>query len=297
MAVAADGDQTGTIGGGAVEHRMVNAARRLLDQGTLAATISRQVHDPRATEDRSGMLCGGSQTVVIFPCGNAQLEAIGAILGAIESHQAGVLELTPRQIAFLSGTAPVGTRLCHFGDKQDWVYTETLGLIPTVFIIGGGHVSLALSQVLDMLDFQIVVIDVRPQLVTLIGNPYAHKKLIIPSYSHIGEYISDGDEHYVAIMTHSHRGDETVLSELLGKRLRYLGLIGSRKKIETIFERLRTAMPQEGLNRLYAPLGLPIHSHTPAEIAVSVAAQIIQVKNSVSIGAPAARELLTDYTD
>ena len=85
---------------------------------------------------------------------------------------------------------------------------------------------------------------------------------------------------YVVIMTYGHQADEKVLGQLLRKKLRYLGLLGSPATNAIIFARLATkGFRGRALGRVRAPVGLPIHSHTPEEIAISIAAEIISIKN------------------
>jgi len=81
-------------------------------------------------------------------------------------------------------------------------------------------------------------------------------------------------------MTHSHKTDEKVAEQLADKRIRYLGVLGSRKKIEQLKAHLEPRLSVESLQRIRGPIGLPIKSHTPAEIAVSIAAELIQILNT-----------------
>jgi xanthine dehydrogenase accessory factor len=78
-------------------------------------------------------------------------------------------------------------------------------------------------------------------------------------------------------MTHSHKTDEKVAGLLVDKRVRYLGVLGSRKKIEQLKANLAHRLSDESLQRIRGPIGLPIKSHTPLEIAVSIAAELIQI--------------------
>lgn len=158
-----------------------------------------------------------------------------------------------------------------------------MGLINTAYIIGGGHVGLALSRLLAMLDFYIVVLDERAEINTFQNNTDADEK-IITAFHQIEQHIHNGEQNYVFIMTPNHRADKLVLRQLLDKKLRYLGMMGSASKVNEIFEDLR----QEGvssakLQQLHAPIGLPIKSHTSTEIAISITAQIIAIKNNVKL--------------
>ena len=112
------------------------------------------------------------------------------------------------------------------------------------------------------------------------ANVYAQEKHVV-SYNSLGKHVSEGERSYVVIMTYGHLADEKVLRQLAGKKLRYLGLLGSPAKIAQIFASLKKkGVSAASLKKVHAPVGLPIHSHTPEEIAISIAAEIIQVKNN-----------------
>jgi xanthine dehydrogenase accessory factor len=111
------------------------------------------------------------------------------------------------------------------------------------------------------------------------ANAYAHEKHVV-NYSNIGKYVGEGSGCYAVIMTFGHQADEQVLKQLAGKKLRYLGMLGSPAKIAQIFASLKKqGVSAASLKKVHAPVGLPIHSHTPEEIAISIAAEIISIKN------------------
>jgi xanthine dehydrogenase accessory factor len=282
MAVAEEGTLLGTIGGGAIEHRFVNKAETQLKNHDFFARCQRQIHNQQVTTDRSGMICGGMQTVVLYPCQpNKDLVTIKRLLQAIGNQEQGVLQISPSDIAFTAHHA-VNSQF-KFKAENEWLYKENIGLINTAYIIGGGHVGLALSRILAMLDFYIVVLDERAEINTFQTNTDANEKLII-AFHQIEQHIPDGEQNYVFIMTPNHRADEIVLRQLLAKKLGYLGMMGSTSKVNEIMQHLqKNGISSEQLQCLHAPIGLPIKSHTPAEIAISIAAEVISIKNSASI--------------
>jgi xanthine dehydrogenase accessory factor len=160
-----------------------------------------------------------------------------------------------------------------------WTFREEAGQRPVLTIIGGGHVGLALSRVMAGLDFHVRVLDDRAGLATLAANVYAQETHVV-SYRGIGRHVEEGERSYAVIMTYGHLADEKVLAQLAVKKLRYLGLLGSPAKNARIFARLRKkGVTAAQLRKVHAPVGLPIHSHTPEEIAISIAAEIISIKN------------------
>jgi len=285
MAVAEDGTLLGTIGGGAIEHRFVNKAQTKLKNHDFFALCQRQIHNQQATTDRSGMICGGMQTVALYLCQpNKDLITVKRLLQAIENQEQGILQISPSGIALTVPQKNAVNYQFKFKTEKEWLYEENIGLINTAYIIGGGHIGLALSRILAMLDFYIVVLDERAEINTFQNNTDANEKRII-AFHQIEQHIPDSEQNYVFIMTPNHRADEIVLRQLLAKKLGYLGMMGSASKVNEIIQHLqKDGISSEQLQCLHAPIGLSIKSHTPAEIAISIAAEIISIKNSASIG-------------
>ena len=103
--------------------------------------------------------------------------------------------------------------------------------------------------------------------------------MIVPDYTSMSDYIPEGPDHFVVIMTLGYRTDMEALKSLLGKSYYYLGLLGSKKKVEKMFEELiHDGIPEEILKTIHAPVGIDIKSETPEEIAISIAAELIREK-------------------
>ncbi len=283
MAVTEEGTLLGTIGGGVIEHRFVNKAQIKLKNHDFFALCQRQIHNQQATANRSGMICGGMQTVVLYPCQpNKDLVTIKRLLQVIENQEQIVLQISPSGMAFSAHHA--ANYRFKFKTENEWQYEENIGLINTAYIIGGGHVGLALSRLLAMLDFYIIVLDERTEINTFQNNNDANEKLIT-AFHQIEQHIPESEQNYVFIMTPNHRADEIVLRQLLGKKLGYLGMMGSTSKVNQIIQHLqKDGVSSEQLQSLHAPIGLPIKSHTPMEIAISIVAEVISTKNSANIG-------------
>jgi xanthine dehydrogenase accessory factor len=278
MAVAADGRLAGTIGGGIIEQKFVEQARQKLKHADTTSIIRRQIHDQRAGADCTGMICGGSQTIILYPCRKSDLTVIEYLANLDENKGRAILRLSPSSLFFIPEQHNDKPHDFQMEAENEWLYEENMGCVNTVYIIGGGHIGQALSRVLAMLDFHIVILDER----TDIDAPEANETLLV-SYGDIQPYISDGEQNYAVIMTSNHKTDKLVLKQLLNKQLFYLSMMGSNKKVNEIFAQLRQeGIPTEILATVYAPVGLPIKSHTPAEIAVSIAAEIISLKNTRS---------------
>ena len=164
---------------------------------------------------------------------------------------------------------------------------------PKLFICGGGHVAKEVAVLAAHLDFSVTVLDDRADLANRERFPTA-ENVICDSYDNLSRYI-EPDAYYV-VVTPDHKADLQCVSTILPTRYRYLGMIGSRKKVAATFENLRIAgFSEEQIKTIFAPIGLAIGAVTPAEIAFSILAQIIQEKNQHHV-ASADRKLL-EVTD
>lgn len=173
---------------------------------------------------------------------------------------------------------------CLKNDITYWkqgVYVEKLNVKNHLYIVGGGHCALALSRQMRLLtDFRIHLFDDRIDLNTFLDNEAAHEKTVV-DYAKIADIIPEGLMSYVVLMTVGYRSDEQILRGLFSKKLKYLGMLGSRSKVETMLENFKKdGFGGDFLGKIHAPIGLDIKSQTPEEIAVSIAAEIIKVKNS-----------------
>jgi xanthine dehydrogenase accessory factor len=275
MAILPSGKRFGTVGGGSAERAIVLTAEAMLAEGTPRSKIITMTHSAEAGAESSGMICSGTQVCAVIIVTPADLPAVAAISDAHKNGVSGCISITPNGLAF----EPRKTcRRSWRQNNSDWLYREQAAERPTVYLIGGGHVSLALSTILAMLDFRVVVLDNREGLETMRSNNSADECRVV-SYDKIREHITPGKSSYICIMTYGHKYDQQVLEQLAECPLAYLGMMGSEKKIEQIRHNLieRGTSP-DLLNRVYMPIGIPIGSNTPEEIAVSIAAQLIAVK-------------------
>ncbi|GGF08901.1 hypothetical protein GCM10011383_20100 [Hymenobacter cavernae] len=282
MIVNAAGAMQGSIGGGIMEHKLVQLAHERLAQPAPQSSLHRQIHNKTASKDQSGMICSGEQTILLYPVRPADEAAVQRIINALELEQAGGLTLSPAGLAFELDQDLGQDYIFSQASEEDWLYQEKLGYKNQLHIIGGGHCALALSRLMRPLDFHIRLYEDRPELNTFLANNYAHKKAVVDSYSDLATLVPEGENQYVVVMTFGYRTDDVALRALLNKNLKFLGVLGSQKKIEKMLSDYRTeGISPEQLERLHAPVGLPIKSQTPEEIAISIAAQLIAVKNGL----------------
>jgi xanthine dehydrogenase accessory factor len=158
------------------------------------------------------------------------------------------------------------------------ILIEPLQSGSSLIIFGGGHCGVALSWLASWVGFDVTVYDNRPEWATTQKHPGATKTLC-GTYDDVLSTITPSPDAFAVIMTHGHHHDGIVLRQLLNLPLKYLGMIGSAKKVHELFHDLeKEGMTQEQLKRVHAPIGIPIGSHTPEEIAVSIVAEMISVK-------------------
>ena len=277
MLVAQDGFIFGSVGGGVMEFALVEEAQQLLKEERSSVFLKKQIHKGKV-KDGSGMICSGEQTVVFHCLDFNNISTIEQILKCLEVGENGTLRLTPHSFSFSEKTL-AGQFDYQINSKEDWFFEEYIGFRETLYIVGGGHVGVAVAELLVKLGFYVVVFDNRENLNTLENNEFAHQKLVI-DYNRVGEYIKEGAESYVAIMTNKYTDDQLVLSKLIKNNYAFLGVLGSSAKLKIMWEvMLKEGFTPAELDAVHAPIGLPIKSETPEEIAVSIAAQVIQVKN------------------
>ena len=276
MAVANDGTICGTIGGGIMEHKLVEKARAMLQDNEMKIELMHQYHDKEHATDRSGMICDGNQLNAFIPITNADEKNIETIL------QEGLytIQLSPKGLSVHESVSADKNHSLQFTSNKDWLYSEKINQRPVIHIVGGGHVSLALSELMCFLGFYSKVYDDRPGLNTILQNFFANEKIVVTDYEQLGEYITDCKNDYAVIMTMGYRTDKIALQQLLQKNFYYLGMMGSEHKTEILMNELKAeGFPEESLKKIFTPIGVNIYSKTTPEIAVSIAAEIIREKN------------------
>jgi xanthine dehydrogenase accessory factor len=281
MVVDANGEMEGSIGGGAMEHKFVEMAKaKLIDEQN--SLIRKQVHNKSSGRNNSGMICSGEQTILLHLIKPTDLTTVQQIITTLEKHQQGTLTLSPSGIQYDS-SVPLHDFTFTMTSENDWKYQEKIGYKNILTIIGGGHCSLAFSNLMSQMDFYIRVYDKRNGLKTMLENHSAHEKHVLTDYAELAHLVSPGQNHYVVIMTFGYSSDDEALRAIINKNFCYLGLLGSKAKIDKMFTDYRTEnIDEQLLQRIHSPVGIPIKSQTPEEIAISIAAQIISEKNRLA---------------
>ena len=184
----------------------------------------------------------------------------------------------PQVVHFdLSGKGEGTAMIC--GGQMD-VFLEPILSPPTLYLFGAGHISQGTAAMGKMLGFRVVVIDPRPEYNNNDRFPDADA-LIVEEYESAFSKLSVDEDSYIVIYTTGHVLDEQCLDFAVGTKAKYIGMIGSKKKVKEVKERLlQKGISQQQLDRVYAPIGIGIGAETPEEIAISILAEIIKVKRT-----------------
>jgi len=171
-------------------------------------------------------------------------------------------------------------QLVEFLNNEVAIFIEPIQPLHTLVLAGAGHVGQAVAEMGKFLNFEVVVVDDRPDFASRERFPNADKIIVQDIAQALREFPIDQST-YVVIVTRGHQHDEEALYSVIDSNARYIGMIGSRRKVKLIFEDLIERGVSEGqLQQVYSPIGLDINSETVPEIAVSIAAQLVQVRNS-----------------
>lgn len=307
MLVSADGERGmerhGTIGGGAMELRVVQRATEILERqgrherepdawAERAEMHHRRRLDPDDAEDtaaaRSGMICAGRQTNLYAVLHrDRHLETAEAILNRLEKGAGGSWTLDSGGALGLDDAGLYDTDLDAARrlerDGESWIYRESLVERRRVAILGGGHCGQALARLMAGLGWHVAIWETRPALVEEIGADAELRRLAdvhrVDDFRQAGPRIDQPELTPVVVMTTDVPNDVRALYGALadGRPFPFVGAMGSEAKLVEIERRLRDlGLGDAELDRITAPVGLPVGSDTPPEIAVSVAAQLLR---------------------
>ena len=304
MLVRLDGSICGTIGGGRLEHDAVQLARTLFDKAESAIYTFDLTGSDVAGMD---MICGGKGEVWLhYFTGKAQEQSVcQAVLSALASRQkawlvteiSGPVDGNGRQFALLDESDAVhGSLQLSPALVREWsgkkasaaIFTEEYGdsrflveqirPMRTVLIFGAGHVSQQVAPLCEKMGFRVVVLDDRAEYANRSRFTAETEIRVLDSFDDwAGLPIDAGC--YLVILTRGHIHDKTVLGLALRTSAGYIGMIGSRRKRDKIYQALQEeGFTQQDINRVYSPIGLDIGAETPEELAVSIVGELIQVR-------------------
>jgi xanthine dehydrogenase accessory factor len=313
--ILGDGSYVGTIGGGLLEARVLAAAKKVFSaRAPMRLSLNLMGKDVAETD----MICGGDVDIFLEPLSaedQDQIQSFRKILDIQKRGGTGLLvtvvttdrwqkDRVPR-LFLLPGSGPIGNlpglkaateeivknmtlllkqrepRLVISRDDLGGsveLFVEPILADPILYIFGGGHVSAQIIPLASRVGFKVEVIDDRPEFADPAKFPDAAKVHQFPFEGVLGKIPVD-ESSYLVIVTRGHIHDKTVLEQCLRTKAKYIGMIGSRRKKAMIYEKLlEEGFTKSDLDRVHAPIGLDIGAETPEEIAVSIVAELIQVR-------------------
>jgi xanthine dehydrogenase accessory factor len=197
-------------------------------------------------------------------------------------------EEKPRRLHFNLNANPEYDNGLVCGGSLD-IFVEPILATPTLYLFGGGHVSLYVSKVAGLAGFETVIIDDREAFANRQRFPEASETHAGP-WEEIFPRLKPNEFSYLVIATRGHKGDLTCLRWAVHSPARYVGMIGSKRKLIEFYDVLESeGVPREPLERVYSPVGLDIGALTPQEIAVAVVAEMIAVRHNASPSVPSMR--------
>lgn len=298
MIIRESGQTEGSVGGGILEATVQKLAAGVFKN---RQSVINEFSLDKQEVANIGMTCGGNVTIYLkyIDAADADVRDIferaervrggrgrAWMITAIEQDQSFKLviysegDAEPESINARDFDALKGLfdHKSHFLGTDNVKYMVDPLIISRAFIFGGGHIGYETAAILERLDFYIAVVDDRVEFVTPQRFPQADKLIACPFDGSFSEL--DIDEHsYIIIVTRGHMHDEIVLEQALGTNAKYIGMIGSRTKRDSIYKSLlEKGFSQADIDRVHSPIGLMIGAHTPGEIAVSIAGEMIQVR-------------------
>lgn len=312
------GDQkllAGTVGGGATELAIGELAKKIIHSkksGYYRFDLDRDISEADAA------ICGGGMSILIDARPEKDIAVFEALTQSLSERIPGILLticscsepevsdltrhwLTTENKDLISGKIPpvvFETAInmlenqirddfkeikFQVENKERLAFLELIVPLPQLIIAGAGHVGKALSHLGKLLNFEVIVWDDRREFANTTNLPDADQILTGPFENSLMKFQPEKDT-FIVIVTRGHKNDADVLKNFVGSNAVYIGMIGSRKKIVQMRESFinNAWATEEQWNRIHSPIGLEIGSKTVEEIAVSIAAQLVHVRNKNS---------------
>ncbi len=310
-----DGTSTGSIGGGSLEAKVLHEGQAVIQTGQ-AMILDCELTAEDLAED--GAICGGDVKIFIepLPAGvpdllhvyqtivNIRKRGPAALLATVVSvngsfsrgrtskalidregkpivsllAEQGLIDAIRPEIDRTLRENRSRTSTIHTKGKRFDLLLEPIPSEPTVFVFGCGHISICLAPLIKTVGFRLVVADDRPSFANRDRFPQADD-VVVDRFEGLLERLAIEEHDYLVIVTRGHLHDLVVLEQALRTNATYIGMIGSRRKTRLVYEELvQRGVPRTRLGRVHAPIGLEIGAETPEEIAVSILAELIQVR-------------------
>ncbi len=297
MIIREDGSIFGTVGGGKMEASCIENG---INSIKTKKSFTYDFHLDNKDASESEMVCGGNGEILINYMDyndEINLSVMEKAVEAINNHKKGwmvtVLKEGKKQLLFLdnknnmtgeyTGSQLMKDKLSNGIERlsihsdaidDERFIVEKVHSMGKAFIFGAGHVSKETAAILDIIEFETIVLDDRSKFANKERFPNS-QIVILDTLEEIGDLGIDEDS-YILIITRGHLYDYNVLNWALKTNAYYIGMIGSKTKIKMTYEKLKKdGFTEEDLNRVHAPIGIELDAKTPGEIAVSIAGELI----------------------
>lgn len=307
MIIKKDLSISGTVGGGIIEALTIKLSKDVYEK---KCSVQKYFNLSNKEASSLGMACGGELKVLVEYIGwenNNIIETYNKLNNLRNKNENSVLitRIGKEDEQYMESEKWLCTENAFYGSENDEIQSilkiirENYKNIKTevisegknsflieparndeyVYIIGAGHVSQKLAVITKMIDFKTAVMDDRSEFANKDRFPEADEIMVIPDFKNIFDNININMQSYIIIVTRGHAYDKEVLAEALKTNAKYIGMIGSKTKIQFVYEKLREeGFNEEDLKRVHSPIGIKIKAQTPEEIAVSIAAELIEVR-------------------
>ncbi|MHC4293474.1 MAG: XdhC family protein [Planctomycetota bacterium] len=292
----------GTVGGGLNEAEMIIAAKNILPKTeNIVFTF-----DKNGSFDEEKGICGGSIEFLIETFDKKSLPFFEELSTVLKNSDKGVLIsiISPKKalvkillenIEQINTAANINLSLetiesiREIIDKEQRakinaegleIFIETISEQPTIFIFGAGHLAYYISKFVKELGFNVTVCDDRAEFANRQRFPDADK-IIVENFENLLEELKIGRNSYIVIVTKGHKCDTVVLEQALETDAKYIGMIGSKRKVATVLKKLNEkGIPEEKLKKVFSPIGISIGALTPQEIALSIVCELVKIRRA-----------------
>jgi xanthine dehydrogenase accessory factor len=299
MLVTASGARIGTVGGGCLEAEIIERAHEVL-QRRVPALSAHSLNAELAGD--YGLTCGGTAELFIEPVfGDERLAAVYAEASALMARgeravmatgidwSGGVVKAISSPDHLIGADNELMRRaigefdsMSELPNLENGVLVEPISGKPRLVVFGAGHVGARVAEAAAFAGWRVTVADDRADFADASRLPFAERAVVCDFHDVVSAVQPDADT-YVVIATRGHQHDVVLAGQLVPRPLRYLGMLGSRRKVALTAKVLREwGLTDEAIENVHAPVGLSIGADTPEEIAVSVVAEMISVRRAGS---------------
>lgn len=293
LLVTASGARFGTVGGGCLEAEVIEKAMDVLER-RVPALSTHSLNNELAGD--YGLTCGGTAEIFIEPVypdavlSAAWNEAAALVARAERGVMVTAMDWTNGAVKRVLAADVVGadadaSRLDPFAEEPLWTQSHLLEPIvgrPRLVVFGAGHVGARVAEAASFAGWHVTIVDDRADFADATRLPFAHRVVTCEFHDVLSAARFDQDT-YVVIATRGHQHDAVIASQVAPKALRYIGMLGSRRKAALTARQLKDwQVSDESIARIHAPVGLSIGADTPEEIAVSVVAEMVAVRRTGS---------------